>query len=1060
MKDFDPIDIEFVVNRQQTKKETDAVKRDITGATDSAEKAVSRVNKTLDRQAKEWREVDQAAKSTNRTFQATDRATRRTKSGYDGLGNSINQLTREAPAFAVSTQTGILALSNNIPILADEIARLKVANAALVADGKKGVPVWKQLAKSFFSFGTLLSLGVTLITIYGKEIGEFFKSLGSGKKKVDELKESQAALNKAFASNEYKDALKSIQELKVNIELAKDGQIDATDVVEQYNSSLGKATGSAENLNEVEKLLTQNADKYVQMMLYKAAANIALDQAAQDAFETEQKRFKLQDDLEKAQAAKEKANSRPNQISGTGASSSRSNAKKRVNNLINQLARLDKASKESAEKRNKIFKALQEKASSFGLDFFLNADADDGKADKVVANRQRLLDRIADLDREFARKRLDDDAAELQALRDKFGKIRALVERFNADPNNKNNLINLGQLDSVQTQAERDLANRQSEQKAEKARKEAEKLAKIEQEKYTALLEKLMTYNEQKLAIEKKFNEDVALLAEKSSGDDFDNRVISLSKQKDAELKVIEDAIFKESDLYRQLNEEVLGKTREQITTQLALLKSALNKGFFTAADGTATKLTKAQISQLELTVTEIEKLLSDQNIGKAQQLAADFDAIGSALGNIGSALQETNPELADALETMSDLARVGSDATTSVAAFAAGDVVGGVTSAINAIAGLFSIGAKSRASARKAQEELLKIQNDIIDGERTLNQLQRERNLEKAREIELTLAGLKAQKEALELGQRQIQQDASKVFSELQQQSFVSGTRTKKTGGFLGIGRKSKVAKEYSSLLGKTFEEIERLFEQGKLEGRAAELFEQLRKLKAEGQDVEKQLLELQKQANEILTGTTANGISDGILQGLANGFTAVEDFAQDMERTLQNAILNAIKYQVLEEPLQELYKKFADFAASDGELTAEEADELREEYENNVQKAIDAYKQFSQIIDQDALNGGQERGLTGAIRRELTEATGSELAGLYRGQFDITKQHLELDENRHLLEQKSYNSLMDLVASNQLIEQHTRITAVRFLVAIEELKKIAVNTRPAQGSRDQGRG
>jgi len=36
-------------------------------------------------------------------------------SGFNPLSNSINQLTREMPAFTYSVQTGFMALSNNIP---------------------------------------------------------------------------------------------------------------------------------------------------------------------------------------------------------------------------------------------------------------------------------------------------------------------------------------------------------------------------------------------------------------------------------------------------------------------------------------------------------------------------------------------------------------------------------------------------------------------------------------------------------------------------------------------------------------------------------------------------------------------------------------------------------------------------------------------------------------------------------------------------------------------------------------------------------------------------------
>ena len=55
------------------------------------------------------------------------------KSGFDGLGNSINQLTREMPAFAMSAQTGFMALSNNIPIFFDQISKTQQEIKALRA---------------------------------------------------------------------------------------------------------------------------------------------------------------------------------------------------------------------------------------------------------------------------------------------------------------------------------------------------------------------------------------------------------------------------------------------------------------------------------------------------------------------------------------------------------------------------------------------------------------------------------------------------------------------------------------------------------------------------------------------------------------------------------------------------------------------------------------------------------------------------------------------------------------------------------------------------------------
>lgn len=110
------------------------------------------------------------------------------KSGFNGLSNSINQVTRELPNFAQSATIGFMALSNNLPILADEIQRVRQANALLVADGKPTVSVFKQIATSIFSWQSALITVISLSVIYAKEIGNFI----FGTKKATESTDAQA----------------------------------------------------------------------------------------------------------------------------------------------------------------------------------------------------------------------------------------------------------------------------------------------------------------------------------------------------------------------------------------------------------------------------------------------------------------------------------------------------------------------------------------------------------------------------------------------------------------------------------------------------------------------------------------------------------------------------------------------------------------------------------------------------------------------------------------------------------------------------------------------------
>jgi len=118
------------------------------------------------------------------------------KSGYNGLAQSINQLTREAPAAAVSMSTFFLAISNNIPQFTDEIKKLKTANVELAKSGEPVVSIAGAIAKAFFSWQTLISVGITLLTVYGSKMIEWVTNTDKATKSQfdfnEELKKSEA----------------------------------------------------------------------------------------------------------------------------------------------------------------------------------------------------------------------------------------------------------------------------------------------------------------------------------------------------------------------------------------------------------------------------------------------------------------------------------------------------------------------------------------------------------------------------------------------------------------------------------------------------------------------------------------------------------------------------------------------------------------------------------------------------------------------------------------------------------------------------------------------------
>lgn len=160
-------------------------------------------------------------------------------SGWNGLSFSIQQVARELPALAISPQTFFLAISNNLPILADQLALTRQRVKELKAEGQSFTPVWKQVIKSIISWQTLLVAGITVLTLYGKEITEWVGSLFKGKQAFDAAKQAaeqfhatmtegaisaqaeitkldllyRAATNVAKPYNERKKAVERLQEI-------------------------------------------------------------------------------------------------------------------------------------------------------------------------------------------------------------------------------------------------------------------------------------------------------------------------------------------------------------------------------------------------------------------------------------------------------------------------------------------------------------------------------------------------------------------------------------------------------------------------------------------------------------------------------------------------------------------------------------------------------------------------------------------------------------------------------------------------------------------------------
>lgn len=247
--------------------------------------------------------LDTQVKSVDKSLGQHQRNVGNYVSTWDGMGNAINQLTREFPAFSVSLQTGFLAISNNIPILVDQISRIRKENAALREEGLKGVPVWKQIAKSALSWNTLLSVGITLLTVYGKDIFEWGKNLLSSSSSAKAASEAQRDLNSS--TGDYAKALKnSTSSYGENLVTLRNLQAEWNNLGDNLNkqkqfiidnaSEFKKLDVSVTDVNDAENLLVDNTDAFINAMSLRAQAAAAQKLAQEKYTEALQKEIEAE----------------------------------------------------------------------------------------------------------------------------------------------------------------------------------------------------------------------------------------------------------------------------------------------------------------------------------------------------------------------------------------------------------------------------------------------------------------------------------------------------------------------------------------------------------------------------------------------------------------------------------------------------------------------------------------------------------------------------------------------------------------------------------------------
>jgi hypothetical protein len=210
------------------------------------------------------------------------------KMAWNGLDMSVQQIVRELPSLKMGINMFFLAISNNLPILTDEIKRTREMNAAMKAAGKEPVPVWKQLTKSLVSWQTVMMVGITLLTVYGKDILNWVKNLFTAKDALTILKKAEKEntdamrkFHQEWATDVADSASKQITEYKkLQREWNKLGNnMKAKKFFIRANQSAFNDLGySVNNVTQAESILVKNTSAVVNAIMARAKAAATQDE--------------------------------------------------------------------------------------------------------------------------------------------------------------------------------------------------------------------------------------------------------------------------------------------------------------------------------------------------------------------------------------------------------------------------------------------------------------------------------------------------------------------------------------------------------------------------------------------------------------------------------------------------------------------------------------------------------------------------------------------------------------------------------------------------------------
>ena len=657
---------------------------------------IKELEEELGRVSKSAKAVSETAKNT--TIVPSDAT--KAKSTFNGLNMSIQQLARELPVLSMGPQMFFMAISNNLPIFTDELARARKEYEAMIASGQKGVPVWRQVLSSLLSWQTALAVGITLTVAYGKEIGNWVTNLFRGKKALDTARMATERFQNTMLEG-ARNAQQEVVKLNLLYRAATDNARATDDRRDAVRKLKEEFSGYFKNLSDEQIMLGQANDTYKELIknIYKYAKAQAAFKSLVD-IEQQELFFNNIPDIEQfrkdydkyLEAQKDVADKR--KIYDAATWTQRGNASKMYKDLSWAETILSDAEESVSYWQERIFEEIRknkggeeiideiEEKFDGNLGAFLQFLAEQRTKLAAVAEQAQLLenpsgtpsatgsepastDQLTEQYKAAVRRQqqsLDDQRVEL--IENEFDREREAI-RLNYEKNRQEyerqeqqTLALIRKLREsgadIDSNAEKTFMAGTAAaiaQAAEIRDRELADVDKKEEASYTKLLEKYETYQQGRLRIARKYDQDIAALASNPEAqrlareakqkalDDFTEQFASQFPEFEAWAdRVVAASVKKLESLVIEAQEELenLQSETPDDGNAIAVARAKLRK----AEQQLAKKQNQSEQETTDTTSwTELHRVLTD--------VIGTFNEVGDAVGGAGGTIIATAGDIA-----------------------------------------------------------------------------------------------------------------------------------------------------------------------------------------------------------------------------------------------------------------------------------------------------------------------------------------------------------------------------------------------------------------------------